>query len=226
MGIALFETVSGRSCARTKAVKADPRKIRPAFPPAAPRCACSTRCCAAGQPLEAALDRATAGSTAPTIAGSPMRSPPRRCAASPDLDALIDSAHAAPLPDDAKARFALRIALVQALALGTPPHAAISTVLPLVDGGPRKLVHGVFGTLMRAAISAARAADAARSRSRSAGTPPGASEVVEAAERADRRAAAARPDAAPIPPRPPTGRDARRRQPRCPAMSASPLARR
>ena len=31
----------------------------------------------------------------------------------------------------------------------TPPHAAISTVLPLVDGGPRKLVHGVFGTLMR-----------------------------------------------------------------------------
>src|SRR3546814_17119967 len=45
---------------------------------------------------------------------------------------------------------ALRIALVQALSLGTPPHAAISTVLPLVDGGPRKLVHGVFGALMRA----------------------------------------------------------------------------
>ena len=39
---------------------------------------------------------------------------------------------------------------MQALGLGTPPHAAISTVLPLVDGGPRKLVHGVFGTLMRA----------------------------------------------------------------------------
>ncbi|WP_371384069.1 hypothetical protein, partial [Salmonella sp. M9-3] len=53
------------------------------------------------------------------------------------------------LPDDAKARFALRIALVQALALGTPGHAAIATVLPLVDGGPRKLVHGVFGTLVR-----------------------------------------------------------------------------
>jgi 16S rRNA (cytosine967-C5)-methyltransferase len=66
-----------------------------------------------------------------------------------DLDALIDSATRKPLPHDAKARFALRIALVQALALGTPPHAAISTVLPLVDGGPRKLVHGVFGTLMR-----------------------------------------------------------------------------
>src|SRR3712207_7735084 len=51
--------------------------------------------------------------------------------------------------DDAKARFALRIALVQALALGTPAHAAISTVLPLVEGGPRRLVHGVFGALLR-----------------------------------------------------------------------------
>ena len=67
----------------------------------------------------------------------------------PDLDALIDGATRKRLPDDAKARFALRIALVQALALGTPPHAANSTVLPLVDGGPRKLVHGVFGALMR-----------------------------------------------------------------------------
>jgi 16S rRNA (cytosine967-C5)-methyltransferase len=33
--------------------------------------------------------------------------------------------------------------------MDTPPHAAISTTLPLVEGGPRKLVHGVFGTLMR-----------------------------------------------------------------------------
>ena len=67
----------------------------------------------------------------------------------PDLDALIDSATQRPLPDDAKARSALRIALAQAILLGTPPHAAIATVLPLVDGGPRKLVHGVFGTLNR-----------------------------------------------------------------------------
>ena len=67
----------------------------------------------------------------------------------PDLDALIDSATQRPLPHDAKARFALRIALAQSLRLGTPGHAAISTVLPLVDGGPRKLVHGVFGTLDR-----------------------------------------------------------------------------
>ena len=66
-----------------------------------------------------------------------------------DLDALIDSATQRPLPHDAKARFALRIALAQSLRLGTPGHAAISTVLPLVDGGPRKLVHGVFGTLDR-----------------------------------------------------------------------------
>ncbi|GAA0736248.1 RsmB/NOP family class I SAM-dependent RNA methyltransferase [Sphingomonas japonica] len=67
----------------------------------------------------------------------------------PDLDELIDSATRRPLPDDAKARTVLRIALVQALRMQTPPHAAIATALPLVDGGPRKLVHGVFGTLMR-----------------------------------------------------------------------------
>jgi len=67
----------------------------------------------------------------------------------PDLDALIDSATRKPLPHDAKARTVLRIALAQALILDTPGHAAIATVLPLVDGGPRKLVHGVFGSLMR-----------------------------------------------------------------------------
>ena len=48
----------------------------------------------------------------------------------------------------------LRIALAQMLGLNTPPHAAISTVLPLVDGGPRKLVHGVFGTLARRGVTA------------------------------------------------------------------------
>ena len=67
----------------------------------------------------------------------------------PDLDALIDSATAQPLPLDAKARTVLRIALVQLLTLGTAPHAAIATALPLVMGGPRRLVHGVFGTLSR-----------------------------------------------------------------------------
>jgi 16S rRNA (cytosine967-C5)-methyltransferase len=102
-----------------------------------------------GQALESALEGAGQGlppndrGLAHAIAAEALRR-------LPDLDALIDSATRQRLPDDAKARFALRIALVQALALGTPGHAAISTVLPLVDGGPRKLVHGVFGTLMRA----------------------------------------------------------------------------
>ena len=67
----------------------------------------------------------------------------------PDLDELIDSATRRRLPDDDYARFAIRISLVQSLALGTPTHASFSTALPMVDGGPRKLVHGVFGTLMR-----------------------------------------------------------------------------
>ena len=65
------------------------------------------------------------------------------------LDAMIDSATKNPLAEDAKARMALRIALVQVLILETPQHAAISTALPLVQGGPRRLVHGVFSTLMR-----------------------------------------------------------------------------
>ena len=66
-----------------------------------------------------------------------------------DLDALIDSATPQPLPKDVKARNVLRLALVQALKLDTPHHAAIATALPLVSGGPKRLVHGVFGTLMR-----------------------------------------------------------------------------
>lgn len=103
-----------------------------------------------GDPLELALHGAAQG-LAPAdralvhaIAAETLRH-------LPDLDALIDGATRQPLPSDAKARMALRIALVQVLALGTAPHAAISTALPLVDGGPRKLVHGVFGTITRAA---------------------------------------------------------------------------
>lgn len=65
------------------------------------------------------------------------------------LDAMIDSATRNRLADDAKARMALRIALVQVLVLETPQHAAIATALPLVHGGPRRLVHGVFSTVMR-----------------------------------------------------------------------------
>lgn len=109
-----------------------------------------------GVPLEAALSRAGRGlipadrGLAHAIAAATLRwlEP---------LDALIDSATPRPLPHDAKARTVLRIALIQALHLGTPAHAAIATSLPLVAGGPRRLVHGVFGTLMRrgAALPAA-----------------------------------------------------------------------
>ena len=67
----------------------------------------------------------------------------------PDLDALIDSATQRPLPDDSKARMVLRLALAQKIGLGTPDHALVATALPLVDGGPRRLVHGVLGTLLR-----------------------------------------------------------------------------
>ncbi len=66
-----------------------------------------------------------------------------------DLDAMIDSKTQKILNHDAKARMVLRIALAQMLVLKTPSHAAISTALPLVEKGPRKLVHGVMGALYR-----------------------------------------------------------------------------
>jgi 16S rRNA (cytosine967-C5)-methyltransferase len=72
----------------------------------------------------------------------------------PDLDALIDSSTRNRLPDDSKARLVLRIALAQKLGLGTPDHAVVATALPLVDGGPRRLVHGVLGNLLRRGIHA------------------------------------------------------------------------
>jgi 16S rRNA (cytosine967-C5)-methyltransferase len=72
----------------------------------------------------------------------------------PDLDGLIDSATRQRLPDDSKARMALRLALAQKIGLGTPDHAVVATALPLVDGGPRRLVHGVLGTLLRKGVPA------------------------------------------------------------------------
>ena len=66
-----------------------------------------------------------------------------------DFDALIDSATKNPLPEDAKPRMVLRLMLAQALRLETPPHAVIATGLPLLAGGPRRLAHGVFSTLMK-----------------------------------------------------------------------------
>lgn len=67
----------------------------------------------------------------------------------PDLDELIDGATRQRLPDDSKARLVLRLALAQKIGLSTPDHAVVATALPLVDGGPRRLVHGVLGTLLR-----------------------------------------------------------------------------
>src|SRR5689334_9486726 len=95
-------------------------------------------------PADAALASAIAGETL------------RRM---PDLDALIDSATRQKLPDDSKARLVLRLALAQKIGLGTPEHALVATALPLVDGGPRRLVHGVLGTLLR---RGARVSDAPR----------------------------------------------------------------
>lgn len=66
-----------------------------------------------------------------------------------DLDALIDSATQQVLADDAKARVVLRLMLAGWLRLDTPPHAVISTALPLLEGGPKRLAHGVFGALVR-----------------------------------------------------------------------------
>lgn len=71
----------------------------------------------------------------------------------PDLDSLIDSATRQRLPDDSKARMVLRLALAQKAGLGTPDHALVATALPLVAGGPRRLVHGVLGTLLRKGVA-------------------------------------------------------------------------
>src|SRR5687767_218519 len=106
----------------------------------------------------------------------------------PDLDALIDSATRQRLPDDSKARMVLRLALAQKVGLGTPEHALVATALPLVDGGPRRLVHGVLGTLLRKGLpesAAPRLPDAVELRWRASWGD----EAVEAA----RRQIAARP---------------------------------
>ena len=117
---------------------------------------------AALQVLDAVLRR---GQTLEGAAGSVRNlSPPDRALAVaiagevlrrlPDLDALIDSATRQRLPDDSKARMVLRIALAQKVGLATPEHALVATALPLVDGGPRRLVHGVLGTLLRRGVPA------------------------------------------------------------------------
>ena len=101
-----------------------------------------------GEPLDGALERAARGlvggdrGLAHALAAEALRR-------LPDLDWLIDSATRQPLPHDSKARAVLRLMLVQALSLGTPPHAVVAATLPLLAGGPKRLAHGVFGTLTR-----------------------------------------------------------------------------
>jgi len=70
-----------------------------------------------------------------------------------DIDALIDGQTRQRLPDDAKVRMVLRIALAQLMRLKTPPHAIVSTGLAMLTGGPKRLFHGVFGSLSRSEAS-------------------------------------------------------------------------
>ena len=113
---------------------------------------------AALQLLDAVLRRGQTLDGAAAAAGRNLSPPDRALALAiagetlrriPDLDALIDSATKQRLPGDSKARTVLRLALAQKIGLGTPDHALVATALPLVDGGPRRLVHGVLGTLLR-----------------------------------------------------------------------------
>ncbi len=106
-----------------------------------------------GQSLDAALPRALR-----KIEGGPDRALARNIASLvlrwlPDLDALIDDNTERMLPAEAPARMVIRMGLVQALLMDTPHHAAISTALPLVEGGPRRLVHGVLGAILRAGLT-------------------------------------------------------------------------
>ncbi|MEO5972077.1 MAG: transcription antitermination factor NusB, partial [Sphingomicrobium sp.] len=90
------------------------------------------------QPAEQALTLAIVGETLRRL---------------PEIDALIDSATRNVLPGDSKARMVLRLALAQKLAMNVPDHALVATALPLIEGGPRRLVHGVLGTLLRRGIA-------------------------------------------------------------------------
>ena len=102
-----------------------------------------------GLPLDGALDGALRGIKRPDD-----RALARNLASSvlrwlPDLDALIDGATARPLPDDARARMALRTGMAGHLLLGTPDHAVIATTLAQLEGGPRRLAHAVLSRLFR-----------------------------------------------------------------------------
>jgi 16S rRNA (cytosine967-C5)-methyltransferase len=96
-----------------------------------------------GDPLEIAANAATQGLSPPdrafaiAIASESLRW-------MSDIDAMIDDATSQPLPEDVKSRAVLRLALAQLLSLNSPAHAVVSTALPLVVGGPRRLVHALL----------------------------------------------------------------------------------
>ena len=100
-----------------------------------------------GQTVESAAQ--LAGRLSPADAALTMAIVGETLRRVPELDSLIDSATRQPLPPDSKARMVLRIALAQKLVMTVPDHAVVATALPLVDGGPRRLVHGILGTLLR-----------------------------------------------------------------------------
>ncbi|WP_296678393.1 RsmB/NOP family class I SAM-dependent RNA methyltransferase [Novosphingobium sp.] len=106
-----------------------------------------------GETLEQAANGALQG-----LRGGPDRALARALAGEAlrwltDLDALIDTATRQVLPGDAKPRAALRLMLAGWLRLETPPHAVIATGLPLLTGGPRRLAHGVFSTLVKRGVT-------------------------------------------------------------------------
>ncbi len=101
-----------------------------------------------GRPLDGQLESALKGlapsdrGLARALTGGVLRN-------LPGLDSLIDSTTRQPLPPDARARQVLRVALAGLLLLETPAHASIATALPLLEGGPRRLAHGILSTLIR-----------------------------------------------------------------------------
>jgi len=106
-----------------------------------------------GETLDNAVHAATQGIAAPADKALARALAAESFRWLTDLDVLIDSATREPLPDDAKPRAVLRLMLAGWLRLQTPPHAVIATALPLLTGGPRRLAHGVFSTLVKQAVT-------------------------------------------------------------------------
>ncbi len=101
-----------------------------------------------GRPLDAALERASAGLSARDRAlALALASGALRFVA--DLDSLLDRLCSRPLPAESRARQVLRIALYALLRLDTPVHAVLGTALPLLEGGPRRLAHAIIARAAR-----------------------------------------------------------------------------